>query len=347
MLNPICAADAKVPVPDGGDVADPAELCTLPADLAPTRSALYVLMDRSRSMRELFGPKGIVETMDLALASPMLRQTLVAFRFLPSSSGDCTADANVFAAPAPPDGVSFAPADQARAPITALVGDASRVDVVDRPLFLDAAMRPSGAYQALRDLPGTPFARREVLLLGNRDFAAHCAPSVGKVVDLAQSSWLQLGIRSSAILLRAAPDTDQQGHDPFLDAIATSRAGAGAFGDASFDTKDFRPALLGVVANLATCLYDLPPEIDTSIDLATTKVSYFDVLGSKRVDVSFNPACSDAQAVDGWNVDRGRVRICGKSCFDIRYMYGFGAVYAMDRHAAPPDVVVKWAPRCR
>ena len=68
---------------------------------------------------------------------------------------------------------------------------------------------------------------------------------------------------------------------------------------------------------------------------------------SKRVDIPFNPVCSDAQAVDGWNVDRGRVRICGKSCFDIRYMYGFGAVYAMDRHAAPPDVVVKWAPRCR
>jgi hypothetical protein len=341
-LNPLCREDP----PDGGPPLEDS-LCTSPADVAPTRAAVYALMDRSHSMRQYFGPSSFKAALDLALRSPALRTTSVGFRFMPSSAGQCTAADNAFSTLDGPDAVPFGASPDVRDRVIGLIGDLSRVAPDDAPLFLDAVLRSNGAYRALENL-GDPsmLGRRYALLIGNRDFTSHCEPSIGTPPGLAYDASINANVHTAALLLKAAPDTNQNGHDPYIDALSITHPGEGPFGDASSDDDGMRVAIAAFIAELGGCLYDLPPEIDRSGDLQGIKISYFDVLGSKRVDVDRDILCGPEGKGNGWNIEGSRVRLCGKACGGIRFVLHESAVYTLQRGFVQPDVPVKWSPPC-
>ncbi|MDB4997814.1 MAG: hypothetical protein JWM74_5246, partial [Myxococcaceae bacterium] len=280
----------------------------------------------------------------------VLRTSVVGFRFLPlASPAECTTSPGSCATLGGADAVPFAPAADAQAKIGALLGDASKVDASDRTLFLDAVLRKENAYRGLASAgDATAFPRRQILLLANRDFASHCTPAIGGPNDHAFEAFTTDAMTTGAVLLSAPPDAEQGNRDPFIDAVTIARAGAGPFWDTTFDPKLRAVAMTSVVTDLGSCLYDVPKGIDSkALATASTKLSYFDLLSSNRVDIPYDATCNDRSIGDGFSFDAGRVRICGRSCNDLRLVMKTAAVYAVEHHVPPPDVPVKLAPRCQ
>jgi hypothetical protein len=230
-------------------------------------------------------------------------------------------------------------AQDARRPIAAILGDAARVLPDNPPLFMDAALRDTGVYQAL--LGQTPFAMRYAVAIGNRDFTDHCSPGVGTLVQEAFVAQRDHALMTAALLTAAPPGFDS-GRDPFLDALAMTRAGGGPFGDGTLDLPSLRGAVAGFITDVGTCLYDVPAAIDTSVDLTQVKVSYFDVLDSARVDIPFDPAC-----INGWRLEGGRVHVCGTACNGLHYQVVTTSAYSIAHGFAPVDAPMRWAAPCK
>ncbi len=343
-LSPICTEDAQM-----ANDKEPQNLC-VSGELTPTRSALYVLLDHSASMKEFFGATKLKEALNLALQAPTLRTSLVGISLLPANAADCGSATNHFATPDVPFGVAPTVANAAGD----LIGDSSRVGPGDPMLFLDAALAAEGGYRALDNLAGDgkgSFNKREVLIVGNRDFGAHCSPSVGDPVQHAFVASTDKSLHTSVIVLKSPPSAEQFARDPVVDALSISRAGGGAWFDASFDSAKAGPALTSVVAELGSCLYDVPPGIDLTKDPASAKISYLDLVILTRTNIDFNPACvPDAPGVvpgDGWNLDSGHVRLCGSACNNLHYVLDFSAQAALLRHYVPPAVPIEIAQPCK
>jgi hypothetical protein len=335
-IAPVCSRDER----DAGPVER--TLCTSEATLLPSRAAIYILLDRTRSMEALFGPPpiGLGEPLDLVLRWALHRRTLVGLRALPATAAACTGTSNPFATPT----VALGPVEQTRGAIRALVDSPGGLGP-DTALFADAALRSNGAYAALAALPDVPL--RHVLFLGNRDFGPHCTPPLGTAADLAFAAFTNQNLFTSAIVLKAPPGAPQFGRDVYADAIIATRAGHGVFFDGTPDDAAMRLGLVTTFVSLASCLYDVPDAIDPSGDLSAVKLSYFDLISSKRVDIDRNAACSEIEPAPGWNLEGRRVRLCGKACNDLRLMLTLSAQYAVDRHLVPIDVPLKWAAPCR
>jgi hypothetical protein len=331
-LRAMCAAPVREGDPPLEDV-----LCTSPRELAPSPAAVYLLVDRSNAMRDELPP--LREAIDLALQAPFVRNTRVGLRLLPASPAACGASPSPFASFAGPDAVPFAAPLDARAPVSAILAD-SAVLPDNPPLYIDAALRQDGAYLGV-SAASQGFVRRYVVAMGNRDFVDHCKPGVGTPVQNAFVSSRDRAITTAALIVAAPAGTDQGGHDPFLDALAMARAGGGPFGDGTYDLRGLRAAVAAFITEVATCLYDLPPGIDTSGDLSKVKVSYFNVLNSNRVDLAYDAAC-----VNGWRIENGHVHLCGAACNDLHFEVSTTAAYALDRGLLPVEAPMRWAAPC-
>ena len=71
-------------------------------------------------------------------------------------------------------------------------------------------------------------------------------------------------------------------------------------------------AFNAVVSDLGSCLYEKPANIDSQ----RGRFVHESALAQQSTNVTFNAVCNEAaqNTVDGWNIDAGRVRICGESC---------------------------------
>jgi hypothetical protein len=69
------------------------------------------------------------------------------------------------------------------------------------------------------------------------------------------------------------------------------------------------------VVSLGTCLYELPPGLDSS-----AKLQFTNPLGPQAADIPYAEGCSAATAdsANGWAIDNGRIRICGMACTNLR-----------------------------
>jgi hypothetical protein len=330
-LRPMCHGSPP-------DAAAPEDvLCTSAAELAPTPVAVYLLVDRSSAMQQALPP--LHDAIDAALQAQFLRNAKVALGLLPAPAGACIATPSPFATLDGPDAVPFGAPGDARGPIGAILGDASRVLPDNPPLYLDAALRAdSGAYAALL---GQNAPLRFAVVIGNRDFVDHCAPTVGTPVQEAFVASRDHALKTAA-LLAGSPPGFVTGRDDLIDALAMARAGGGPFGDASLDVPSLRAAVASFITEIGTCRYDLPPSIDTSVDLTQVKVSYFDVLDSVRVDVPYDPTCND-----GWRLEDGRVHVCGAACGVLHFQVATAAAYSIAHGFAPVDAPVRWAAPCK
>jgi hypothetical protein len=98
-LLPICAGEQTngPALPDGQTTTN--GVCGVGVSLAPTQSALYLVMDQSAVMHGAFGPDGSATALNLSLSDPVFKRTFAAFKFLPGSLGDCTSPMTSFLTP--------------------------------------------------------------------------------------------------------------------------------------------------------------------------------------------------------------------------------------------------------
>jgi hypothetical protein len=333
-----------------GVESQPNTNCFGDAALTPAPSMLYVLMDRSSSMRSFIGPKGLKQVLDLSLQDPSLLSTQVGFKFMPAAATDCAAtqaSPNPFAALSQAVDVPFLGAEDARLAIAVKVGaDTNLLAAPDGPVYLDAALRGGGAYQALlnaRQPTGqatpTRFNRQAVLVVGNRDFSASCpGASAGQTpADFAKFAFEgPAHIATYAVVLgrvddRGTSDTtddvrpDQAAEIAAADALAA--AGGTTVFNATKNPAEGYKALTTVVNDLSSCLYQDVPELTVAKGankLASYGLSYlsFGSDGSTaKVDVPFNATCNETSiGQSGWNLDAtdNRVRLCGDACTSLR-----------------------------
>jgi len=338
-LQPICETDmadiqagGRAPLQENAD-----ELCTLGDPLVPSESALYVLLDRSQSMADVYGGD-IQVAVGIPLRNPIAARTSVALSFLPSDTCDPTEYES-------PD-FGFDDVDKVRDPIGQALADTGTLLPDDPALNLDAAMQ--GAYDALEALtPSTDtsvFNRRAVIVVGNHDFGGFCGPTAPDA--LAQAEKDNENIYTYVAVLKpsegstADPDAQAEGA-----AIAT--AGGTEVFDAIAKESDGALAVQKVLNDLGSCLYD-PPASD-SVKTNATHLSYVNPITLERADIARNDACdSEAAALteSGWGVDAsGGIRICGAPCDELRdTLTDVATVFAALGEPAPQVPVVTSIP---
>ncbi len=340
VLNPMCdpAHDG-----DNGRPKEGATICTSTADVMPAPNAYYFLLDRSSSMAAFYTQSQgtLAEVLRLLLSAPTFSTANVALDYLPASAGDCTASSSSLASPLVPMGKANRSADAISGAL-----DPSAVLADDPPLFMDAALRSPAAYAVLEALDPSAFDRRTLVLVGNRDFYGDCAPPIGTTNGLGFNEHDATGIDTGAIVLKAPPTTDQGGHDAFVDAVAIARAGFGPFADGTVDDKTAAIAVLSAFDIQQSCTYDVPADADLT-HVAGSFLTYFDVVAQNRIDIPFDAGCVDATSpVDGFNVVGSRIVVCGAPCGGLRFVLDTSGLYAIQHHAAPPLVPIRWSPPC-
>ncbi|MFO0552770.1 MAG: hypothetical protein U0271_30540 [Polyangiaceae bacterium] len=314
-LQPICSDDmAGIQAGDRSPQADtPEPLCTLGEPLVPSESALYVLLDRSASMSDLYGPSGLEFAVNIPLKNPVAARTQLALSFLPADSSDCSTSSYLT-----PD-FGFDDVDTLRSPIGTALSAPDTLLSTDPELYLDGAM--AGAYSALlaaMPLESARFNRRALIIVGNRDLQSHCAPSPGTATELAQAAKAQ-GIFTYAAVLDAPAGAPQFGDDPQASAASIATAGGTTVFDAIADESEGALAVQKVFNDLGSCVYDPPSSLVRNF---ATHLSFVDPVTLDRTDIPRNDACNGeaaAEVEDGWGLESdGAVRICGPSCASLR-----------------------------
>lgn len=348
VLQPICAEDQHDPhsLPDGGQTTDGS--CNISSNLQPAPSALYVLLDNAKAMAPIYGPAGLSKVLSFSLADPVFRTTALQFKLLPHAAADCTV-----VPPGPttysmsPD-VSFDLASKVQGPIGTIVGDTNKPLTTDPPLYLDAALQPNGAYKALLDFRGTKaFNRMAVMLIVNRTIGDDCGSGHAMAVAEAAAAFNSANAGDRIYTYVVMLGNTAGGQDATTaQAIATAGGPTGAkqFFDARSDGSAGPRAFTTVVSDLGSCLYEKPANID-----AGAVIAYTDPLSQQTTNVAFNMGCNEAaqNTSDGWNIDNGRVRICGKACSDLRTVLMNAAGFAALQSLPAPDVPVTATQPCK
>jgi hypothetical protein len=308
--------------------------CNVGVPLAPTQSALYLVMDQSELMHGAFGATGSATALSLSLSDPVFKRTFAAFTFLPGQPADCTSMTTPFTMPE----IDFGLAGEVRAPIADKLKGWTAPDTAmnPNPLDLQAAMRfDAGAYKHLTDF----LVGKELPNIAAAMFFVNRAPTDANDCNPPLATTTVQGALESEILqaYSATPSLqtyfvvlDDDAHDSstptgaltffkkvqadlpqavqVLDATQTDTMQAAQTAAANFSK---------LVTQLGTCVYDygLPPNTDpTKVEVA------FTVPGQAQTIVPSSSACTAATQtlVNGWNLDNGRLRICGSSCDNLR-----------------------------
>jgi hypothetical protein len=141
--------------------------------------------------------------------------------------------------------------------------------------------------------------------------------------------------------------------------VSTSALSAGGANQAAIDEAT---QFSQVITKLGTCLYELPQGITATMPPSSLQVQYSQPVppgvvlppgSNPPVPVPFAAGCNAAAALggdagtgpDGWSFDGNRIRICGKSCDDLRSLVGSLTGLALSG-GTPPDVPVLITPLC-
>ena len=354
-LLPICKGEqTNGPALPTGEVTTDVT-CNVGVPLAPTQSALYLVMDQSQVMHGAFGPMGSATALSLSLSDPVFKRTFAAFTFLPGLAADCTSAMTSFTMPE----IDFGLASTVQAQIAAKLKGWTAPDTAanPNPLELQAAMRfDAGAYKHLtdflvsKDLPNIAatmfFVNRAPTTVND------CDPPLGATVQGALESEILQAYSATPSLQTYFVVLDDDAHDSstpngaltffkkvqadlpqavqLLDATQTNSMQAAQTAAANFSK---------LVTQLGTCVYDygLPANTDvTKLEVA------FTVPGKPQTVVPSSSACTAATQglVNGWNLDNGRLRICGSSCDDLRQGILAAAGAALMSGQPTPDIPV-------
>lgn len=338
-LEPLCApADA-----DAG-LAPEAAFCTDATDLPPASASLYLLVDRSAPMNGHLGQGALAGALPRFLGSDAFRNTRVAMAWLPADGSACTGAPNPYGNP---DGLGFGFVEASGAAARARDLLASTTGGLGGRVRLEVPLGDGGAFDALASEDATSRrAIKRVLVVGNHDFYAGCAPAGLLPRELALRASVDRRIQTSAIVLSSGPGTDWHDRDPLVDAVALARSGGAPFFDTTGDIQQLYQALAGTTVDLTTCLYEASEELTSAANPVSFHIDYFDPFHSRRVSIPFDPACRKDAPANGWNFDDGRVRLCGKACDDLRFSMAATTHYAIEHDLDPIDIPVRAVRPC-
>jgi len=308
-LQPICDDDlADIQAGTGPLQIGADDLCTNNQPLVQKASALYILMDRSQSMAEFFGPEGLQFAIDLPLTNPIAARTQLGFGFLPAAQSDCSVSS--FSTPS----IGFADVESVRLPIGDAVGDMSNLLGSDPDLYLDGAMQ--GAHVALSAYAAADHNRRALLVLGNRDLAQHCGGTPAAPATQALDAFNSQGIYTYVMVLESPLGTVHATDPVFEGSIIASNGGTQVF-DATSDGAVALSGVQEIINDLGSCLYDLPAHMPSQA--TTAELSYVHPVTQLQTDIPHNGACSESNlGASGWNEAPNGVRICGQACQNLR-----------------------------
>jgi hypothetical protein len=334
--------------------------CNVPVPLVPAPSAVYMVMDDSTEMSGAFGTMGYATAMGLSLAAPVFKRTYVAFQFLKHQPGDCTATPTTFATPDLPFGLAIA-----NQPTIAQKLIMPKPPMGAQDLYLQAGTRPEGAYSVISAFASGMtqmseqlevgavmfFMNRTPLSFGGMDGGAggmdggilptqalDCPASATSSSDPIAAAQAALSTAVAAAAAGTPPIStyfvvlDNASHTPPL-GFFQGVSGATVLDATSANPEQVLATFAQAASSLGTCLYELPPDIDTSATIA---------FGPGNTPVAFNNQCNalSASTIDGWNIDNHRIRVCGASCTAIRNTILAVTAQALTMDAAVPDVAV-------
>jgi hypothetical protein len=362
-LLPICAGERTngPGLPNGVVTSD--GTCNVGVSLAPTQSALYLVMDHSSAMHGAFGPMGSASALALSLTDPVFKRTYAAFKFLPGQPSECTSPTTTFTTP----DIAFdlAPTVQPQIASALEVAVGAPDGGAEPPLDLQAGLRlDAGAYaQVINFLKGKELPNiAAAMFFVNRTPTVDndCNPPLGAAdVKSALEAEILAAHDGTPSLQTYFVVLDDDAHDTatptgaltFFQQLQTDLPQAVQTLDATQAMTSMQAAqteaanFSKLVTQLGTCLYDY--SIPAGTDIATVGLSYA-LPGQSPTVVPRAPACSSANegAVDGWNLDNGRLRICGASCTNLRNGILASAAAAIQAHVPAQDVPVSAAISC-
>jgi hypothetical protein len=333
--------------------------CNVGVPLAPTQSVLYLVMDQSQVMHGAFGPMGSATALSLSLSDPVFKRTFAAFTFLPGRPADCTAMTTPFTTPDIDFDLAAAVQGKIAGKLDGWVAPEA-MGAPPNPLELQAAMRfDVGAYKHVTDFLLNKEAPNiaAAMFFVNRapDLTNDCSPPLGgsATVQGALETEVLAAYNGIPSLQTYFVVLDDDAHDAttptgaltffkkvqadvpqavqLLDATQTSSMQAAQTAAANFSK---------LVTQLGTCLYDygLPANTDpTQVEVAYT------IPG--RTQPTIIPSATGCTAatqgsIDGWNVDNGRLRICGSSCSNLRTAILASSGAALQSGQPAPDIPV-------
>jgi hypothetical protein len=146
-----------------------------------------------------------------------------------------------------------------------------------------------------------------------------------EVTAAPELSGLMLDKRAVMFFVNAAPDTTTDCNPPLEATVVKTLSDEAAAAAAQVDT--YFVLLANDDANATQAAY-VPP-------------------GLPPVSVPFNAGCTGSAMVDGWNIDGGRIRICGASCVGLRGAVEAVTGLAFQKNQPAPDVPVTAALPCQ
>ena len=285
-------------------------LCaTAPRALAPSRSALYVLMDRESAMSEYVGSaapptQALDLVLKIVLGDPVFSTTTsIALKLIGNSTNACTSSY------ATPDAIpmlsGFTDMWKAADPIASYVQNA--MTIAGLQLAADRAVPDATVIPNVTNV-------KALLLVTNRDptdAAVLCGGNTASAIAGLN------GVRTYVMSLRRTGETPS--------ATATRRANVLGLGpsatiisaegpDATASQLAVLTGLGALVGDLASCLYDNPGGIDP----LSTDVYFKGPGPTPSVPVPPNAACTAGSSADGWSASGATIRICGASCTALR-----------------------------
>ncbi len=371
-LLPICAGQqTNTPSLPSGTSTD--GTCNVPVPLAPTPSALYIAMDHSDYMYGAFGANGAATLASLSLTDPVFSRTYAAFNFLSDNPADCSGgtDYTTFS----PPGVDFdlaatvqpkmAMALAAWTPTDAITTTActnnadctvpgqlcaNQFCITPNAMDLQGACRSdTGVYARIASfLQGgeTPNLATAMFFVNRApDTTNDCPPTFGPTVKASLEAEITTAfnetpsIQTNFVVL--GNDSQDTSALAFYQGVQSDLPQAVQVLDATQPDPDAVALnFANLVTQLGTCLYDYD-SLPTGTSPTSVLVQYT-LPEQSPVTIPFNANCSPANqsAVDGWNLDNGRLRVCGNSCDQLRNGIVAASGAAAQQMLAAPNIPV-------
>ncbi len=328
--------------------------CNVPIVLQSAPSAVYLVMDDSAVMSAAFGQQGYATAMSLSLADPIFKRTYVSFRFLDHSLSDCTATNTQYGSPVVP----FGPAPDVQAQIAAQLLNVTPPDTKTNPapLNLQTALRlDQGTFPAVQALQTTQvkgglapgigavmfFVNRIPDSTGGAEGGianafpgADCSPALDTAKDTDAKAAIEQQVTAAAnaglqTFFVVLNDDNMLGSQvvSFYNGVKQDLNGNGIDVIDATSPMSMAQTVLGnfskTVTKLGTCLYELPPGVDTSAKLSFTIPVPIPPIASTAptlfpIPLAANCNAANQASANGWNVDGSLIRICGSFCSDLQ-----------------------------
>jgi hypothetical protein len=282
--------------------------------LAPSSSALYVLMDHGSTMAEYVGAsatpgQALDQVLKVALGDPVFSTTTkVGLKFIADLGQDCTQSQY-----ATPD-IGFDDVWKEATPIANFVQAAGTNPGIK--LAADIALEGAGAM--LPNVTNT----KALLLVTNRD-PTDVTTSCG--MALSSSFITPLAERVYVMSLKQTGETPLATQTRANNVKALSPAATVISAEGPDNASSQAAVLSGIgslVSDLASCVYDDPGNVDPS-----------------NTDIVFNRMTvpHDAACMNGWNATGGVIRICGTPCNQLRQAIQLASQQSAIKNAMAPS----------